>query len=69
VNADDVDWSVQDGNPESTIICRCSRQYRSHVKVTLDGDELRTFTRKPCPNCGRNDTVISALGDREAMDL
>jgi len=69
-----IDWSKwdRDRTPEMNCTCRC-------VFARLkDGDEIPTFrshakfvanvgmlSRKPCPDCGRNDNLRSIGSDRE----
>jgi len=48
--ADEIDWTVFDGNPEMTCHCRCGEVFRSHAKFY--GRIRHTVTRKPCPACG-----------------
>jgi hypothetical protein len=67
-----IDWSKQDGTPEMSCTCRC-------VFARLkDGDEIPIFrshakfianvglrSRKPCPDCGRDDNLSSVSSDWE----
>lgn len=70
-----IDWSKFDGTSEMNCTCRC-------VSTRLkDGDEIPTFrshakfvsfpsaglrSRKPCPDCGRDDNLQSVSSDPEA---
>ncbi len=62
-----IDWSTFDAFPESTCTCRCGTRFRSHTKFVMA--DHRTHTRKPCPNCRRDDDCWQIQGDPETYDL
>ena len=68
-----VDWSIFDGQSESTVSCHCGAEYRSHVKIFYENigkEKVRQKqSQKPCPGCGRDDDWYSAKSDPEIWSV
>ncbi len=63
MNDYDVDWTVFDQYPESTCYCNCDAIFRSHAKIVMS--IRRSVSRKPCPDCGKNDNLRRVSSDPE----
>lgn len=63
-----VDWTPFDNYSENTVTCRCGAVYRSHVKLTFNGNSPILWSRKPCPTCNLFEgNVQKASSDPELM--
>ncbi len=63
-------WQKQDEFPESTCYCRCGAVYRSHSKVVNTPSGFVIVSRKPCPECGRDEGNLRRVSsDPEIMTL
>ncbi len=49
-----IDWSIFDGEPESTCYCKCNKIYRSHAKAHFHEGNPYIVTMKKCPLCGES---------------
>lgn len=63
-----IDWSIFDGDPEMTCGCRCGAEFRSHAK-SFYTEGRKVITRKPCPQCGRNDNCNQISSDPEIFSI
>lgn len=65
--ADEIDWTIFDGDPECTCYCRCGKVYRSHFKYY--GRISSTVTRKPCSGCGSHLNCYRISSDPETWSV
>lgn len=63
----EIDWSIFDKYPEDTCDCRCGKVFRTHSKFVAELS--RVITRKPCPDCGKNDNFRKISSDPEKWTL
>lgn len=64
-----IDWSRHDKFPEGWCSCRCGLSFMSHNKSVAEGDTIRTYTRKPCPACGRDDDCYQFSSPPESYTI
>jgi hypothetical protein len=64
-----IDWTVFDRWSESTVYCRCETAFRSHAKFIIQADGSGLISRKPCPDCGRHDSIWKTSSDPEFMTI
>ena len=61
-----IDWS-KFIDFEDTCHCRCGKVFRSHAKFVIAVKKV--ITRKPCPQCGKDNDCMRVCSDREVMEI
>jgi hypothetical protein len=64
-----IDWAEFDRYPENTCRCRCGTEFRSHSKLANVGGRFVLVTRRPCPACGRDDSLNASRSDPESFSV
>lgn len=62
----DIDWSKFTGL-EDTCYCKCGKIFGSHAKYVMAVKKM--ITRKPCPQCKKNNDCWRVTSEPEIMTI
>jgi len=63
----DIDWSTFNKSAEQNCQCGCGSIFRSHAKFVSKLGKV--VSRKPCPECGKNDDLRQTTIDWDSSTI